>query len=162
MSSNSTSRFRLLTAQVKSGGCAAKLPAQELHNILQTLPKQFCPDLIAGIDKFDDAAVYKISGEMAVVQTVDFFPPLVDDPFLFGKIAATNALSDIYAMGAKPLLALNILGFPTCDLPLEVAQDILRGAAEQIIMAGAVVAGGHTIQSSELFYGLAVTGVVGP
>jgi selenide,water dikinase len=114
------------------------------------------------MDNFEDAAVYKISDEVAVVQTVDFFPPLVDDPKLFGQIAATNALSDIYAMGAKPVFALNVLGFPTCDFPLAVGQAILLGAAEQLAKAGAVIAGGHTIQTSELFYGLAVTGLINP
>jgi selenium donor protein len=151
-----------LTASVKVGGCAAKLGAAELHNILKGLARPICPELIAGIDNFEDAAVYKISDEIAVVETIDFFPPLVDDPVLFGKIAATNALSDIYAMGAKPVFALNVLGFPTCDFPLEIAQKILSGAAEQAAKAGVVIAGGHTIQTSELFYGMAVTGLVNP
>jgi selenide, water dikinase len=162
MSDNSATKPISLTASVKVGGCAAKLGAAELHRLLQPLAKQVCPDLIAGIDNFEDAAVYKISDDLAVVQTIDFFPPIVDDPALFGKIAATNALSDIYAMGAKPLFALNVLGFPSCDFPLEVASQILAGGAEQVARAGAVIAGGHTIQSSELFYGLAVTGLVNP
>jgi selenide,water dikinase len=162
MNDDSATKALSLTSSVKVGGCAAKLGAAELRDILQGLPKLPCPELVAGIDNFEDAAVYKISDEVAVVQTVDFFPPLVDDPTLFGKIAATNALSDIYAMGAKPVFALNVLGFPTCDFPLTIASAILCGAAEQVAKAGAVIAGGHTIQTSELFYGLAVTGLVNP
>jgi selenide, water dikinase len=162
MNDDSATKPLSLTASVKVGGCAAKLGAAELHSILKGLAKPLCPELIAGIDNFEDAAVYKISDEVAVVETIDFFPPLVDDPILFGRIAATNALSDIYAMGAKPIFALNVLGFPTCDFPLEIARDILAGAAEQAAKAGVVIAGGHTIQTSELFYGMAVTGLVNP
>jgi selenide, water dikinase len=162
MKEDTTNKLLSLTTSVKVGGCAAKLGAADLHAILQGLPKANCAELLAGIDNFEDAAVYKISDELAVVQTIDFFPPLVDDPILFGKIAATNALSDIYAMGAKPIFALNVLGFPTCDFPLKVAKDILAGGAMQVVSAGAVIAGGHTIQTSELFYGLAVTGLVNP
>jgi selenide,water dikinase len=151
-----------LTARVKSAGCAAKIGAAELKAILATLPKATCPDLISGIDNFEDAAVYKISEDLAVVQTVDFFPPMIDDPYLFGRIAATNALSDIYAMGARPIFALNILCFPTCDFPLEVAGEILKGSASQVAEAGATLAGGHSIESAEVIYGLAVTGLVAP
>ena len=114
-----------------------------------------------GLDTSDDAAVYQLSPELATIQTVDFFTPMVDDPYLFGQIAAANALSDVYAMGGKPLLALNIVCFPSC-LPPEILGEILRGGADKVIEAGAVVAGGHSVQDDEPKYGLAVTGVVHP
>lgn len=109
----------------------------------------------------DDAAVYRLTPDLALIQTVDFFTPVVDDPFLFGQIAAANALSDIYAMGGRPLLALNIVCFPSC-LPLDVLREILRGGAEKVKEAGALLAGGHSIQDNEPKYGLAVTGTVSP
>lgn len=160
-----------LTANVKAGGCAAKISSAELHEILKSAfehnlqksdPRKTCPELMTGIDNFEDAAVYRLSDSMAVIQTVDFFPPVVDDPYLFGMIAATNALSDIYAMGGRPILALNVLCFPTCDFPLSVIGEILKGGADQVARAGAVIAGGHSIQSPEPVYGLAVTGLVDP
>jgi len=117
---------------------------------------------LVGLDTSDDAAVYYLNEETALVQTVDFFTPIVDDPYLFGQIAAANALSDIYAMGAKPLTALNIVGFPTCSLPLTVLEEILRGGAEKVIEGGAIIAGGHTIQDDEPKYGLSLLGVVHP
>ncbi len=155
-----------LTANVKAGGCAAKISSAELHEILASVSgndiRKACPELMTGIDNFEDAAVYKLSERSAIIQTVDFFPPVVDDPYLFGVIAATNALSDIYAMGGRPILALNVLCFPTCDFPLEVVARILKGGADQVARAGAVIAGGHSIQSPEPVYGLAVTGLVDP
>lgn len=155
-----------LTANVKAGGCAAKISSAELHEILKSVSgndiRQTCPKLMTGIDNFEDAAVYKLSEQFAIIQTVDFFPPVVDDPYLFGVIAATNALSDIYAMGGRPILALNVLCFPTCDFPLDVVAQILKGGADQVARAGAVIAGGHSIQSPEPVYGLAVTGLVHP
>ncbi len=155
-----------LTANVKAGGCAAKISSAELHEILKSVSStgtgNTCPQLMTGIDNFEDAAVYKLSDQFAIIQTVDFFPPVVDDPYLFGVIAATNALSDIYAMGGSPILALNVLCFPTCDFPLEVVGKILKGGADQVARAGAVIAGGHSIQSPEPVYGLAVTGLVDP
>jgi selenide,water dikinase len=120
------------------------------------------PNLLTKLENFEDAAVYKISEDLAIVQTIDFFPPMVDDPYLFGKIAATNALSDIYAMGGTPTLAMNILCFPTCDYPLEVAREILRGGADQVKAAGALLVGGHSIQSNEAVYGLSVSGFINP
>ncbi|OPX90420.1 MAG: Selenide, water dikinase [Pelotomaculum sp. PtaB.Bin013] len=117
---------------------------------------------MVGSSTSDDAAVYRLNDDMAIVQTVDYFTPVVDDPYTFGLITAANALSDIYAMGAKPLLALNIVGFPTKTLPLEVMVQILKGGAEKVKEAGAITAGGHTIEDEELKYGLAVTGVVHP
>lgn len=116
---------------------------------------------MVGIDTSDDAAVYRINEETAVIETVDFFTPVVDDPYLFGMIAAANSLSDIYAMGGKPLFALNIVCFPTC-LPLDILGEVLRGGADKVKEAGAVIAGGHTIDDKEPKYGLAVTGVVDP
>jgi len=151
-----------LTSNVKAAGCAAKISAHELKQILAGLPKIYDANLLTSITNFEDAAVYKLHDDQAVIQTVDFFPPVVDDPYLFGQVAATNALSDIYAMGGTPLLALAIFCFPTCDYPLSMAAEILRGGADQIVKAGAMVAGGHSIQGSEVLYGLAVTGLVHP
>lgn len=120
------------------------------------------PRLLVGANTFDDAGVYRISDEIALVQTVDFFTPVVDDPYTFGQIAAANALSDVYAMGGRPLTCLNIAAFPVEQLPLSVLADILRGGGERVAQAGAVVVGGHTISDPEPKYGLAVTGVVHP
>ena len=125
------------------------------------MPKPDCADLLVGADTSDDACVYRLSDEVAIVQTVDFFPPMVDDPYVYGQIAAANALSDIYAMGAKPTLALNLLCFPSC-LDLSVAQEILAGGAAQAAEAGCIVAGGHSITDDEPKYGLSVTGLIHP
>ena len=125
------------------------------------LPPTEDPNLLVGISTGDDAAVYRLGEELALVQTLDFFPPIVDDPYWFGAIAAANALSDVYAMGAKPLLALNIVGFPM-DMDKAILGQILRGGHDKVHEAGAVIAGGHTIDDAEPKYGLAVTGVVRP
>ncbi|RYD05288.1 hypothetical protein N752_09955 [Desulforamulus aquiferis] len=117
--------------------------------------------MLVGLDTSDDAAVYKLNDDIATIQTVDFFTPMVDDPYLFGQIAAANALSDVYAMGGSPLLALNIVCFPAC-LPTEVLGEILRGGADKVSEAGAITAGGHSVQDDEPKYGLAVTGLVQP
>ena len=130
--------------------------------MLRDLPKQTDPKLLVGTDHFDDAGVYQLDAETALVVTLDFFPPLVDDPYEFGRIAAANSLSDIYAMGAKPLCALNIVGFPDKDLPVSILGEILRGGSERVTAAGAVIAGGHTVRDTEIKYGLSVTGVVHP
>ncbi len=119
------------------------------------------PNLLIGLDVSDDAAVYQINAEQALVQTVDFFPPIVDDPYTYGAIAAANSLSDIYAMGARPILALAIAAFPE-DLPREVIQAILQGGADKVAEAGAVIAGGHTVVDKEPKYGLCVTGLIAP
>lgn len=153
---------RKLTANVKAGGCAAKISSSELKQVLSSIPRQQCPELLTSLDNFEDAAVYKITEDIAIIETVDFFPPVVDDPFLFGRIAAVNALSDVYAMGGKPLIALNILCFPTCDYPLEVVGEILAGGQAACADAGVTIAGGHSIQGPEPVYGLAVTGTVNP
>lgn len=119
------------------------------------------PNLLVGTDTKDDAAVFKISDDVALIFTVDFFPPIVDDPYTFGEIAAANALSDIYAMGGKPMMALNIVGFPI-DLPKEILTTILKGGGDKIQESGAIICGGHTIDDSEPKYGLAVLGIVKP
>ena len=129
--------------------------------MLRHLPRQDDPRLLVGLETSDDAAVYQLTGDLALIMTVDFFTPVVDDPYLFGQIAAANALSDIYAMGGKPLLALNIVCYPTCLSP-GVMSEILRGGADKVREAGAVIAGGHTVEDSEPKYGLAVTGLVHP
>ncbi len=118
-------------------------------------------NLLVGIETSDDAAVYKLSDEMAIIQTLDFFTPVVDDPYVFGQVAAANALSDVYAMGGKPTVALNIVGFPNC-LPIDVLGEILKGGADKVIEAGAVVVGGHSVEDDEPKYGLSVTGMVHP
>ena len=133
-----------------------------LAQVVRDLPRPTSPSLLVGTDHFDDAGVYKLDESTAIVTTVDFFPPLVDDPYIFGQIAAANSLSDVYAMGGRPISVLNIVGFPDEDLPVSVLSDILRGGAERVEAAGAVVAGGHTVRDSEVKFGLAVTGVVHP
>ena len=146
----------------KGGGCTAKLGAGTLSRVLSMLPKG-APDenLLIGYDSKDDAAVYQISDDVAFVQTLDFFPPMVDDPYVFGQIAATNALSDIFAMGGEVKTALNIVCFPE-DMDLNVLGKIMQGGAEKVIEAGGTLAGGHSIVDDGVKYGLSVTGVVHP
>ena len=127
--------------------------------MLSGLPRISDPNLLVGFDESDDAAVYRLSDELALVQTVDFFPPVVDDPYDFGRIAAANALSDVYAMGGEPRLAMNLLAVPGC-LPREAVGAILEGGAAKAAEAGAVIAGGHSIEDAEPKYGLCVTGLV--
>src|ERR1051325_8997865 len=134
----------------------------DLSRVLAALPGKHDPRLIIGRETFDDAGVFALSDDLAIVQTVDFFAPIVDDPYLFGQIAAANALSDIYAMGGEPLTAMNIVGFPSDSLPLEVLTEILRGGLDKVHEAGALVIGGHSIIDEELKYGLSVTGRVHP
>lgn len=129
--------------------------------VLHQLPHVKDKDLLVGIETADDAGVYKISEELAVITTLDFFPPIVDDPYLFGQIAAANSLSDVYAMGGEPRLAMNIVGFPKA-LGLDVLNDILRGAMDKLNEAGVLLVGGHSIEDSEVKYGLSVTGFVHP
>jgi selenide, water dikinase len=129
---------------------------------VRALPKSTDPDLLVGADDCSDAAVYQIAPGVAIVQSVDFFAPIVDDPFVFGQIAAANSLSDLYAMGAKPRLALNIVGFPEGEADPELLHEILRGGAERVMAAGAVVAGGHSVRDREIKYGLCATGTVDP
>ena len=134
----------------------------DLSRALAALPTKTDPRLLVGRETFDDAGVFRVSDDFALVQTVDFFAPIVDDPFDFGQIAAANALSDVYAMGGQPLTALNIVAFPTNDLPLDVLTQILAGGQEKVHEAGALIVGGHTVVDTELKYGLAVTGRAHP
>ncbi len=133
-----------------------------MAQVLRDLPLPTDPNLLVGMNHLDDAGVYKLDASTALVTTLDFFPPLVDDPFTFGRIAAANSLSDIYAMGGRPLTALNIVGFPDKDLPVEILSEILRGGSERVEAGGAVIAGGHSVRDSEVKYGLAITGLVHP
>lgn len=144
------------------GGCTAKLGAGVLSHILEKLPRGVQdPNLLVGYDSKDDAAVYKITDDVALVQTVDFFPPMVDDPYTFGKIAAANALSDIYAMGGEVKTALNLVCFPE-SMDLNILGAILQGGAEKVAEAGGILAGGHSIADTGVKYGLSVTGLVDP
>lgn len=150
-----------LLKTVTYGGCSAKLSASELSKALADLPDTPHPALLVGTDTHDDAGVYKINDELALIQTTDFFPPVCSDPYEFGQIAAANALSDVYAMGGEVMSVLNIVGFPA-NVPLEVLRDILMGGIEKVKEAGGVVMGGHTIVDDVPKYGLAVTGTVHP
>lgn len=129
---------------------------------LNNLPKSDHPDLLVGYNKADDAGVFRISEDMALVQTLDFFPPIVDDPYQFGQIAAANALSDVYAMGGTPVTALNIVCFPEGQMPPEILTNLLKGGNDKIEEAGAVVVGGHSIKDNEIKYGVSVTGLINP
>lgn len=135
---------------------------EAIAQVLRESPSHSDPNLLVGISHFDDAGVYRIDDTTALVLTLDFFPPLVDDPYEYGRIAAANSLSDIYAMGGKPLTALNIVGFPDTELPIALLGDILRGGSERVQAAGAVIAGGHSVRDKEIKYGLSVTGIVHP
>ena len=148
-----------LTELVEAAGCAAKLAPGYLSQVLADLPRVDDPRLLVGFDASDDAYVYDLGDGRGLVGTTDFFPPMVDDPFLFGQVAAANALSDVWAMGGRPVLALNLLCFPNC-LGLEVAGQILAGGADKCREAGVIVAGGHSINDHEPKFGLAVTGFV--
>ncbi len=146
----------------KGGGCTAKLGAGILSRVLERLPKGPADEnLLIGYDSKDDAAVYRISDDTAIVQTLDFFPPMVDDPYTFGKIAAANALSDIYAMGGEVKTALNIVCFPE-SMDLNILGEIMRGGSEKVIEAGGTLAGGHSIADTDVKYGLSVMGIVHP
>lgn len=152
-----------LTSLSSKGGCGCKIGPGDLSEVIRSLqagPSD--PNLLVGIDTSDDAGVYKLSDELAIVQTVDFFTPIVDDPYAFGQIAAANAISDIYAMGGKPLTALNIVAFPINTLDKQILADILRGAGDKVREAGATLVGGHSIDDKEPKFGLAVTGVIHP
>jgi selenide, water dikinase len=152
-----------LTSLSSKGGCGCKIGPADLMQVIRSLPKAVPnPDLLVGLDTSDDAGVYRLSDDLALVQTVDFFTPIVDDPYSFGQIAAANALSDIYAMGGKPLTVLNIVAFPITVLDKSILADILRGAADKVQEAGATLVGGHSIDDKEPKFGLAVTGLVHP
>lgn len=151
-----------LTAYSHGAGCGCKIGAAELARILAGLPDQHDPRLLVGSSGHDDAAVYRLTDEIAVVHTADFFTPIVDDPREFGRIAAANALSDIYAMGARPLVAINLVAFPLNELGVDCLREILAGGADIVAEAGAVIGGGHSIDDPEPKYGLAITGMVHP
>jgi selenide, water dikinase len=144
-----------------TGGCSAKLSASGLKAALAGLPETPHPNLLVGTETHDDAGVFRINDELALIQTTDFFSPVCSDPYEFGQIAATNALSDVYAMGGEVLTAMNIVGFPA-EIPLEVLHEILRGGIDKVIEAGGVMVGGHTIVDEVPKYGLAVTGTIHP
>lgn len=150
-----------LTKLAKCAGCGAKVGAGVLAQLLEGIQVRRDPNLLVGFDKSDDASVYRVSPDLALVQTVDFFPPIADDPYLFGQIAAANALSDVYAMGGEPKLCLNIMAIPK-DMPEEAVHNLLRGGYDKVYEAGAMITGGHSILDDEPKYGLAVTGFVHP
>ena len=155
------SEFDLLTT-VELGGCSAKLSPVQLGEILAKLPKVEHPNLMVGIETHDDAGVYKLNEETALIYTTDFFPPMCSDGYEFGQIAAANALSDVYAMGGTPLLVLNLMMFPASRIPLEVFSAIMLGGHDKVVEAGALVLGGHTIEDYPPKFGLAVVGTVHP
>ncbi len=150
-----------LTATAKAAGCAAKLSPSILEAALKALPAQHDPNCIVGFETSDDAAVYRLAPDLAIVQTVDFFTPIIDDPFEFGQVAATNALSDVYAMGGRPVSSLTILAFPADGDPAVLAQ-VLRGGLSKMSEANCTVVGGHSIRDEELKFGYAVTGTIHP
>lgn len=146
----------------RGGGCTAKLGPDILDRVLSRLPKQKKdPDLLVGFDTNDDAAVYRVSDDTAIVQTLDFFPPMIEDPYLFGQVAAANAMSDIWAMGGRPVTALNIVCFPQ-GWDLNILGRIMQGGAEKVAEAGASLCGGHSINDADVKYGLSVTGLINP
>ena len=152
-----------LTAMAHGGGCGCKLAPAVLRDILKTMPLPLpCADLLVGTETSDDAAVYRLNESQAIIATTDFFTPIVDDPRDFGRIAATNALSDVYAMGGRPLFALALVGVPIAHIPLALAQDILKGGADVCAQAGIPIVGGHSIDAPEPIYGLVVIGIVHP
>lgn len=155
------SNFDLMTT-VEYGGCSAKLAPKELSELLGAIPLLKDKNIMVDIESHDDAGVYRLNDDTALIVTTDFFPPVCSDPYTFGEIAAANSLSDVYAMGGTPLLALNINMFPSQNIPLEVLRDILLGGQSKINEAGAFTMGGHTIDDATPKYGLAVTGTVHP
>jgi len=157
-----TSTLYRLTQYAHGGGCACKIPPGELESIVQGLAGLDSPDVLVGLDTGDDAAVVRIEDGMAVVATADFFTPVVDDAYDWGRIAAANALSDVYAMGGRPLVAVNLVGWPRDVLPIELLREVLRGGLDVAREAGCVVGGGHSIDDPEPKYGMAVTGVADP
>lgn len=151
-----------LTTLAAGGGCACKLPPGSLRHLLAGLPAPVGESLLVSHNTADDASVVQVAGDLAVISTVDFFTPVVDDPYDWGRIAATNALSDVYAMGGRPVAALNLLAWPAETLPLEIAAEVLRGGQAVADQAGCPVSGGHSITAPEPLYGMAVTGVAHP
>ncbi|MGB7281989.1 MAG: selenide, water dikinase SelD [Candidatus Acidiferrum sp.] len=150
-----------LTSMAKAAGCAAKLNPATLDAVLRKLPRQTDPNVLVGFDTNDDAGIYLVSENLALVQTVDFFTPIVDDPFLFGQIAAANSLSDVYAMGGRPVSSLSIVGFPEKGDP-EILEQIVRGGLAKMNEARCSVVGGHSIRNEDMLFGYAVTGTISP
>jgi len=150
-----------LTTTAKAAGCAAKLSPSILDNVLKRLPVQTDPNVLVGFETADDAAVYRLTEDLALVQTTDFFTPIVDDPQLFGQVAAANALSDVYAMGGRPVSALTLVAFPQSNSP-DILESILRGGLSKMTEASCTVVGGHSIRDEELKFGYAVTGLIHP
>lgn len=152
-----------LTALSSKGGCGCKIGPSDLAQVIRMLPPAVPnPNVLVGLETSDDAGVYRLTDDLAIVQTLDFFTPIVDDPYSFGQIAAANAISDIYAMGGKPITALNIVAFPISSLDKSILADILRGAADKLAEANVALVGGHSIDDKEPKFGLAVTGTVHP
>jgi selenide,water dikinase len=151
-----------LTQYAAGGGCACKLPPGELEQVVRDLAGQAAGDVVVGLDTGDDGAVVRIADGVAVISTADFFTPVVDDAFDFGRIVAANALSDVYAMGGRPVVAINLVGWPRSVLPLELLREVLRGGLAVAREAGCPVAGGHSIDDPEPKYGMAATGVADP
>lgn len=151
-----------LTRTVQCAGCAAKIGPALLNRLLDELRQERNPNLLVGFEWSDDAAIYKLTDNLALVQTIDFFPPVVDDPYIFGQIAAANALSDVYAMGGKPLTAMNVVAFPVHNMDIGVLKEILKGGVQKLNEAGVSLVGGHSIEDKEIKYGLSVTGIINP
>jgi selenide,water dikinase len=151
-----------LLQMVEQGGCSSKIPPKQLEEVLRYLPIAEDPDILVNIDTQDDAGVYRINDELALVFTTDFFPPVCSDPYEFGQIAAANSISDVYAMGGMPILALNIMMFPASKLPVEAYSQIVKGGFDKAAEAGVKIIGGHTIDDTTPKYGLAVVGFAHP
>ncbi len=151
-----------LTSFAKSAGCAGKLSPKALSAALNGIRRQTMPEILVGFDRSDDAGVYKLSDDLALVQTVDFFPPMVDDPGVFGQIAAANALSDVYAMGGRPITALSIVGFPTQGIDPAVLRQIIDGGLEKLSECDVALMGGHSLRDEEVKFGYAITGTINP
>lgn len=162
MTATTTSESRRLTGYAHGGGCACKIPPGELEDAVRGLVGQAGDDVLVGLDSGDDAAVVRLRDDLAVVSTADFFTPVVDDAYDWGRIAAANALSDVYAMGGTPVVAINLVGWPRGVLPMELMTEVLRGGVEVAGEVGCPVIGGHTIDDPEPKYGMAVTGVIDP
>ena len=155
-------KLKRLTEMTTSGGWAAKIGPEVLASVLSQLPKnENNNNLLVGLDTADDAAVYKLNDETALIQTLDFFTPMIDDPYIFGQIAAANSLSDVYAMGGKPIVAMNIVCFPSCH-DMNILAEILKGGFDKVKESGALLVGGHTVDDKEPKYGLSISGIVHP